>query len=495
MDLSQFAQAALILASPSVWLWLIVGTALGMVFGAAPGLTATAGIAIATPLTFGFDFASSMALLLGLYCSGYFAGSIPAILINMPGAPGNAATSLDGHALARRGKADLALCLAVIGSAMGGFLSILVLAFAAPTLSSFALRFTSVEYAVFGMFGLTCIAAISRGSLVSGLLGAVLGMVLGLVGIDPVGGMERLTFGNFSLLTGIALLPALIAFFAITEVFAQAMAGQHGQELPRQEQAAPLAVFGLVLRRWWLVLKSGAIGIGIGLLPGTGPTIASWIAYGEAARGDPKVGSKDGSESGVLASEVANNAVTGAALVPLLTLGIPGDTVTAILIGAFLIQGIEVGPLFIATHGQLFMQILILLALANLAILVVGLGTRRWLPLLLRIPQRILVPLIVVFCAAGAFSVNNMSFDVLMILVLGFGGFVLMRLGMPMAPVVLGLVLGPIVERNLRDALTVHQMDWSVFVTRPISLAILCITLLVIGVTYWRSRSRSRPAT
>jgi len=486
---SSFGDAAVIFTQPEVWWWLAVGTALGMFFGAAPGLTATAGIAIATPLTFGLDFASAMALLLGLYCAGYFAGSVPAILVNMPGAPGNAATSLDGHAMARAGRADRALGLAIFGSMAGGIMSVTVLALAAPILANFALRFTAVEYAVLALFGLTCIASISRGSLAAGALGAVIGMSLGLIGIDPVGGMDRLTFDIPHLLNGVALLPALIAFFAMTELFSQVVGGSANKPLPTQERCSLISILAAMIRNWVTLIKSSLIGIGIGLLPGTGPTIASWISYGEAARNDPGVGGKEGSDKGVIASEVANNSVTSAALIPLLTLGIPGDTVTAVLIGAFLIQGIDVGPLFIPSNGSLFLQILLLLLGANLVIFAAGFGLRRWLPLLLRIPPRILVPLIAVICATGGFAINNLSFDIVMVCTLGIIGFLLMRMGVPMAPVVLGLVLGPILERNLRDALTVHQMDFSVFLTRPISAVLLAITCVVIvGSIYTASR-------
>lgn len=480
-----------ILSDPMLLFWIVGGVLVGMVFGAAPGLTATAGVAIATPLTFGISFQESMALLLGIYSGGYFAGSIPAILVNTPGAPGNAATSLDGYALAKKGQADLALSLAVVSSFIGGVMSTLVLLAMAPTLASFALHFTAVEYAVFGLFGLVCVAAISGGSLIKGGIAAVLGMFLGCVGIDPVGGAERLTLGIPSLLGGVPLIPALIAFFAITEMLAQGAGNVAASELPPQ---APIRISELVplyLRNKWLTIKSSLIGTFIGILPGTGPTIASWISYSEAARGstdDDRLG--DGSPRGIIAAETANNAVTGGAMVPLLTLGIPGDTVTAVLLGALLIQGIDPGPFFIAEKGDLFTQIMVILLAGNLCILLLGLVARRFLPAVLRIPQRILIPIIGVLCATGAFAVNNSPFDVGLVAVLGVAGYVLLRFGVPMAPMVLGLVLGPIIESNLRDALTVHHMDLSVFLTRPISACLL----VGIGMTIFFSWRQARSA-
>ncbi|MCB1813515.1 MAG: tripartite tricarboxylate transporter permease, partial [Candidatus Competibacteraceae bacterium] len=354
-------QALSVVLMPAVLLWITGGVVLGMIVGATPGLTATAGVAIATPLTFSMDFQSAMALLLGIYCGGYFAGSIPAILINTPGAPGNAATAMAGYPLARRGQANLALGLAVISSVIGGWLSALCLLLAAPGLASIALKFTSAEYFALGLFGLTCVAAIAGGSLLKGITAALLGMVLGCVGIDPVSGTERLTFALPDLLGGVPLVPALIAFFAITELISKGVQNSADDIVATQDQVRLSALLPYYIRHKWLVLKSAAIGTGIGMLPGTGPTIAAWIAYGEALRSEKKAAkhepdnpqsehAESGSVPGVIAAETANNAVTGGALIPMLTLGIPGDTVTAVLIGALLIQGIEPGPFFIRTE-------------------------------------------------------------------------------------------------------------------------------------------------
>ena len=450
-------------------------------FGAAPGLTATAGVAIATPLTFGISFETAMALLLGIYCGGYFAGSVPAILINTPGAPGNAATALDGYRLAQAGKADLALSLSVISSFIGGFVSVLVLMIAAPNLANVALEFTSVEYFALGAFGLACVAAISGDSIVKGAIAAVVGMFLGCSGIDPVGGMTRLTYGLPNLLGGVPLIPALIALFAVSEMLMQASGANAETARLHQERAALRGVLRHYVRNKWLTLKSALIGTGIGILPGTGPTIAAWISYGEAARkktgpGDPR---------GVIAAETANNAVTGGALIPLLTLGIPGDTVTAVLIGALLIQGIDPGPFFIVEKSDLFVQILLILLIANIFILVIGLAARRSLPTILKLPPRIMIPVIGVLCVAGTFAIGNSTFDVGLMAVLGVGGYVLARFGFPMAPIVLGLVLGPMIETNLRDALVANDMDPTVFFLRPISAALLVATILTL-VWSWR---------
>jgi putative tricarboxylic transport membrane protein len=474
--------ATAILTSLSVLGWLGAGVVLGILFGATPGLTATAGVAVLVPLTFQLDFTASMALLLGLYVGGYFAGSIPAILVNTPGAPGNAATGLDGYPMARRGEAERAATLAILGSLIGGLVSLAILALAAPPLSKLALKFTSAEYFALGLFGLTCVAAVSRGSLLKGVAGAALGALLGCVGIDPVSGVQRLTLGLPDLLSGVALLPALLAFFAVAEVLAQSRSARIELALPAQRRAAWGQIAKDYLANKWVALQGAVVGTFIGMLPGTGPTIASWVSYGGAQRlagkSDRELG--DGHPGGIVAAETANNAVTGGALVPLLTLGIPGDTVTAVLVGALLIQGIDPGPFFIRESADLFAQILVLVLAANLLLVAVALAARRAFPLVLRIPARILVPLIAVLCVAGGFAINNAAFDVVLIALLGIAGYLLASLGVPMAPVVLGLVLGPIVETNLRNALTSARGDWSTFVTRPISAGLLAVTLVIV---------------
>ena len=489
VPLDTILAAAASLADPIILLWIVGGVLIGIIFGAAPGLTATAGVAIATPLTFSASFETAMALLLGIYCGGYFAGSIPAILINTPGAPGNAATAIDGYALARKGKADMAISIAVISSFIGGTISIIVLMVAAPSLSNFALKFTSVEYFSLGVFGLVCVASVSGGSMVKGFIGACFGMLLSTSGIDPVGGMTRFTFSIPEMLSGIPLIPALIAFFAITEMLSQSSRIGTFGPLPKQQIQPLRELVPFYLQNKWLTFKSALIGTGVGILPGTGPTIASWISLGEAARTSKTVKPQEhGDPRGIIAAETANNAVTGGALIPLLTLGIPGDTVTAVLIGALLIQGVDPGPFFIIEKADLFAQILLILLFANACILVIGLGARKILPSILRVPERILIPIIGVLCATGGFAINNTAFDVGLIAVLGMIGFLLVRFGFAMAPLVLGLVLGPIVEINLRDALSANDMDLTVFATRPISAVFLIAIFLTIVLSIWKKQ-------
>lgn len=493
IPLDMFADGAASIADPLLLLWIFAGVVVGLIFGAAPGLTATAGVAIATPLTFGASFETAMALLLGIYCGGYFAGSIPAILINTPGAPGNAATALDGYRMAKAGRADEAIGLAVVASCIGGVVSAAILMLAAPSLADVALQFTSVEYFSLGLFGLVCVAAVSGGSVPKGMACACIGMLIGCIGIDPVGGMTRLTADLPSLLGGVPLIPALIAFFAVTEMLHQASLQDSNRLQVTQRRSRLAEILGRFLVNKWLALKSAVIGTGIGILPGTGPTIAAWIAFGESARAEQSEEERrEGDPRGIIAAETANNAVTGGAMIPLLTLGIPGDTVTAVLIGALLIQGIAPGPFFIVENGNLFVQILLILLVANVFILAIGLGARRVLPMILRIPPRILIPVIGVLCATGAFAINNVAFEVTLLGILGVGGYLLLCFGFPMAPLVLGLVLGPMIETNLRNALTANELDPTIFVTRPISAVLLAAAVLTVFWSWWRSRKPRR---
>jgi putative tricarboxylic transport membrane protein len=489
---ADFVQAFGLVADPWVILFVFLGAVIGMIFGAAPGLTAPSAIALFLPVTYAMGPTTSMALLLGIYCSGYFAGSIPAILINTPGTPSAAATALDGYQMARAGESDRALSVAVMCSFVGGLFSLLLLATIAPMLAKVALSFTSVEYFSFALVGLVCVAGISQGSLMKGLAAALIGVLVSTVGLDPVSGVGRFMFGEPNLMGGVPTISALIGLFAIGQMLLLSKIGVGDAEiLPTQTPVSQWSVVKDIWRNKWLAFKSAIIGSLIGVLPGTGPAIASWVSYSDALR-TAKPGDKfgRGEVKGVIACEVSNNAVTGGALVPLLTLGIPGDPVTAVLIGALMIQGVHTGPFLIAQNGSLFVSILMLLFLSNVFMVGLGLWGRRLAARVLAIPPGVLVPTICLMAAAGAFSLHNNAFDVRLVLIFGAIGYLLMRFGFPTAPAVLGIVLGPILEQNLRNALTVSRMDFTVFVTRPVSAASLLIAALLLYL--WLKPQRRR---
>ncbi|RUT34683.1 C4-dicarboxylate ABC transporter permease [Arsenicitalea aurantiaca] len=487
MDLIAFGDvggAIQAVANPWVLLAVTAGAVIGMIFGAAPGLTATSAIALFLPLTYVMGPTTSMALLLGIYCSGYFAGSIPAILLNTPGAPGSAATALDGYTMAQQGQGDRAIATAVVGSFVGGIFSLLLLALVAPTLARVALSFTSVEYFAFAFVGIVCVAGISRGSMTKGIAAAFIGILVSTIGLDPVSGVGRFLMGQPNLMAGIPTTAALIGLFAIGQMLLQTRKRDMTLEiLPVQERTSNRVVLLDYWRNKWLVFKSACIGALIGILPGTGPSIASWVSYGDALR-TAKKGDKygKGEPKGIIACEVSNNAVTGGALVPLLTLGIPGDPVTAVLIGALMIQGIQTGPFLIPNNPSLFFSILLLLFISNCLMLVMGLSGRKLAAKVLQIPIGIMVPSIFIVAGAGAFSLASNPFDVKLILIFGLIGYLMNRFKFPTSPAVLGIVLGPILEQNLRNALTANNMDFTVFFTRPISAASLAITALLLYV-------------
>ena len=483
------------LLDPTVLAILLGGVVAGMSFGAMPGITGVAGIAIMTPLTFSMSFEHSMALLMGAYCGGYFGGSIPAILINVPGSPTNAACAIDGYKMAHRGYANHAIALAVICSAIGGLFSAAVLATLAPSLAKVALKFTSVEYTGLALLGLICVAGVSGGSLLKGIVAAAFGVALSTVGVDPVSGTVRLTFDISYLLAGIPIIPALIGLFGITEMLTKSLEIDDFTTgvLPEQKRYHLIEIVRIFMKSKMVTLKSAFIGTFVGVLPGTGTAIATWVSYGEATRAagpDDKYG--DGDPKGIIAAETANNAVTGGAMVPLLTFGIPGDPVTAILIAALLVQGIDPGPFFIREHANMFVHILLMLVVANLMMVAFALFVRRFLYLFVRMRGDVLVPMIAVMSAAGAFSINNSTYEVMLVVILGLVGYFMLRFGYPMAPIVLGIVLGPIVEDNLRNALAVHDMNPMAFVTRPISAGLLIAMVAMIA--FWTYRNRSLPA-
>ncbi|MCO6381520.1 MAG: tripartite tricarboxylate transporter permease [Vannielia sp.] len=485
MDLiTHLAAGAAAIADPLVLLFLLLGAVVGMVFGAAPGLTATSAIVLFLPVTYAMGPTTSMALLLGIYCSGYFAGSIPAILLNTPGAPGSAATALDGYALAQQGQGDKAIVTAVLSSFVGGLFSLTMLALLAPSLARVALSFTSVEYFTFALVGIVCVAGISRGSMVKGMAAAFIGILASTVGLDPVSGVGRFLFGQPNLMGGIPTTAALIGLFAIAQMMLLTVRKKDDSEVLPVQATTPISeILGTMVRNKWLMFKSACIGSLIGVLPGTGPSIASWVSYSDALR-TAKPGDKygEGEVKGVISCEVANNSVTGGALVPLLTLGIPGDPVTAVLVGALMIQGFETGPFFIPQNTELFYSILWLLLISNVLMLVLGIGGRRLAAKVLEIPHGIMVPCILVVAGAGAFSLASNPFYLKLVVIFGLLGFLMVRFRIPTAPAVLGIVLGPILEQNLRNALTANQMDATIFLTRPISavtLAFMCLLLWV----------------
>jgi putative tricarboxylic transport membrane protein len=464
--------------------WIILGTVIGILFGAAPGLTATTAVALFTPITFFMPLDESLSFLMGMYVGGYYGGSIPAILINTPGAPGNAATCMDGYPMAKKGLAGDALGHSIFSSWLGSTFSALALLIFAPLIASVAIKFGPPEYFAVAIMGLVCIAGVSTGSIVKGIAGAAIGMFLGCIGMDPIDGLPRFTADNVNLMGGIALIPALVGLFAITEVLAKAesIGANTGANIIAQVKRAfpPLRDY-LVHKS--LIARATLIGIIVGAIPGTGPTIASWMSYNEAKRTSrhPELFGS-GIPEGVIASECASEAVVGGALIPLLTLGVPGDTVTAVLLGALMIQGLTPGPMLMVEHGNIVALLLVILIIANLVMLAMGVLGSRFFPLILKLPFQILMPIVAVLCITGGYAVNNSFFDAMLVVIIGTVGHVMVKLGFPVPPIVLGLILGPIIEPNMRRALLGSDLNPLVFVSTPISVGLLVLTFILVYV-------------
>jgi putative tricarboxylic transport membrane protein len=461
---------------------IFLGLLFGITVGCLPGLTATMATALAVPFTFGKPPDVAFAFLLGLYCSAVYGGSISAILIHTPGTPASAATLLDGYPMAQKGRGAEALGTAIVSSFFGGIISALILILLAPQVARFALKFGPHEYFALGLAGLTIIMSVSGKSLLRGIVAGVLGLLLSTVGVDELSGCFRFTLGKMELLEGLSFIPVMIGLFALSEVFitlenlfteeASVRAGDCSVKLPSLKRIFQLKQ---------VILRSSLIGTGIGIIPGAGATIAAFAAYNEARRiskTPEKFGT--GCDEGVAAAEAANNGVTGGALIPMLTLGVPGDAVTAILLGALIIHGLRPGPMLFTNHAGLMNELFVILIIANLIMVVIGLIGARFFARVLDLPKGILSPLIIVLCVVGSYSLSNSMFEVWIMLFSGAAGYLFRKYDFPLAPVILGMILGPMVEVNLRRALTMSDGNQYLFFTRPISLVLILISLISI---------------
>ncbi|MFP1645932.1 tripartite tricarboxylate transporter permease [Pontitalea aquivivens] len=466
------------LASFEAILAIALGTLYGILIGAIPGLGSVLGITVILPFTFVLDQTASIALLLGTYCGSVYGGSIPAILLNTPGTPQSAATLFDGYPMARRGQPGLALGWATLSSAVGGIIACVILAVAAPLLARFGLRFGPIEYFALGIFALTCIVSVARESAIKGIFGTSFGLFLALIGQDPISGVTRYDFGIYDLSAGLALIPVLVGLFALSEVMWR-VAGPHGKETPIQHKVGfavpPLAE---VVKRWKLLLKSSLIGTWIGSLPGVGATAASLVSYAEAKRSSPdrdKFGT--GTPDGIIASEASNNAVTAGALVPTLALGVPGDPVTAVMLGAMTIQNVVPGPSLFVNQPDLVMYLFMALFAVNVVMFVMGISLAPLFSRVLRIPEPVLMACVIGLIVVGTYSVNLSGFDLVVLFVAGLIGFAFRWLEVPLAPVVIGFVLSPMIESSLRRGLILTNDSFLAFFTSPIALVLFAMTL------------------
>ncbi|GAA0307568.1 tripartite tricarboxylate transporter permease [Halarchaeum salinum] len=473
---------------PTVLLLIVAGVAIGITMGSLPGMTATMTVAVLVSFTFGMQPIEGLMLLLGIYGGALYAGSIPAILIRTPGTPSAAATVFDGFPLAERGEAGRAISIATVASFVGGAVSVVLLAFLSPQIAQIAIEFGSAEYFALAFFGLTIIASVSGDSLVKGLLSGLVGMLLATVGLDPALGYPRFTFGFTPLTAGIQFIAVMIGLFGVAEALRRYRIGIHRQQVEQTIDGILPSIEDLHAIRG-VTFFSSVAGAIIGAIPGAGGDIASFVTYNEASRwlGDSEPPFGEGNIRGVAASESGNNASTGGALIPTLTLGIPGDSVTAILIGALMVHGIRPGPSLFQNESQLVYAVFVGFFLVYVLILVSGLVGARYWARLINVPSQYLWPAILVLCVVGAYALRGTQFDIWVMLAAGVLGYAMNAEGYPLAPMVLGLILGPIAESNLRRALTISGGSIDIFYTDPLPLAILMLAVLSLSIPFIRA--------
>lgn len=471
------------------------GVILGIIFGAIPGMSATMAVALCLPITYGLDPVNGISLLLGLYVGGISGGLISAILLNIPGTPSSIATTFDGAPMALNGKAGEAMGIGITYSFIGGMISVAALIFMAPAIARFSLRFGPYEYFAVTLFALTMISSLSGTNIVKGLLSGVIGISLSMFGAAPIDNFKRFTFGNTEMDLGFNLLAVMIGFYAIAEIIESS--GDKTKIRSSDTIAFKMRGLGFTLKQFGEqfvnMIRSALIGIGIGILPGIGGGTSNLIAY-TVAKKQSKHPEKFGTGimDGIVASETSNNASVGGALIPLLTLGIPGDTVTAMLLGGLMIQGVQPGPMLFQNNGALIYAIFAAAIVAHIMMVIVELCGLRGFVKILTVPKNILLPIIVCLCMVGAFACNNRFFDVISMVLFGIIGFLLLKMGFNLPPMILGFILAPTIETNLRRGLQLSNGDLSPFVTRPISAVFLAIALLSIIISVYSTVKKGR---
>ena len=469
--------------TPAILALMFVGVFMGIIVGAIPGLSVTMGVALFLPITFGMDPIAGLALLCALYIGGTSGGLISAILLKMPGTASSVATTFDGYPMAMKGEAGKALGVGIVASFFGGLISYIILMFLAPFIARFALKFGPYEYFSIAMFSMTMIVSLASGSMVKGILSGMIGFMLSFVGIAPITSFRRFTFGIQDLSAGFSILPMLIGFFAIADILESLENKNKHQDLTVQD--FNIKGFGFTLNdvkgQGFNFIVSTLIGTGIGVLPGLGGSICNLIAY-SVCRGHSKYPEKYGTGivDGLIASESSNNACTGGAMVPLLTLGLPGDNTTALILAGFMIHGITPGPLLFRTQGPLVYGVFAALLVANVMMLVIEFVGIRVFIRILKIPKNLLLPIIAVFCVVGGYANNNRVFDVLVMMIFGILGWLMKKAGLPVAPTILAFILCPVVETNLRRGLMKSQGTFVPFLTSPISLVFLILAVVML---------------
>lgn len=481
-----------VLLSPASIVWIFIGTTVGIVFGCIPGLTATMAIAMFLPVTYNMDPNLGISVLTALYIGGISGGLISAILLNIPGTPASIATCFDGRPLALNGEAGKALGVGIVFSFLGTMVGLVALVLISPPLASIAIKFGPFEYFAITIFSLTLIITLSSQHLIKGIMTGVLGLIFATVGLAPIDTVPRYTFNNANLNSGFDILTVLVGVFAISEIIlaAEAGCGKVKQSIGSITNFT-IKGFGFSFKELTSqignMFRSALIGIGLGILPGIGSGTSNMLSY-SIAKSQSKHPEKFGTGiiDGVVASETANNATIGGTIIPLLTLGIPGDSTSALLLGALIMKGIQPGPLIFQQNGQVVYAIYAAMGLSSLFMMFIMFFGMRGFVRILKIPGFLLLPLIFVLCTVGAYGINNQLFDCYSLIFFGLVGYLLSKGDYPMSPLILGFVLGNIMEMNFRRALSYSNGDYSMFFTRPISglFLVLAVISIIVNLRY-----------
>ena len=472
----------------------LIGVLIGLLVGALPGLGPLMGIILLLPVAISMPPVAAMGFLIAIFVGGSCGGSISAILLRIPGTPLAAATLFDGYPMAQNGRASDAIGIAISASAIGGLIGGVVLIVGSPLLARFASGFAPPEYALLAITGLFAIAVISGGSLVKGLISGCFGLLLATIGTDEFSTGYRFTFGTHDMLNGFHIVAVVVGLFAISEMAYQIM-GRDLLKTPNIKIARP--GFGsilLTLRHWKNLVRSSGIGVFFGALPGAGGVISSFTSYAIAkawAKPDEKYG--EGAEGGVVATEAANNATVGGTLVPSLALGIPGDASSAMLLGALLILGFVPGPILFEQQPEMVGGIFLVYMSANVFLLIAGILVTPLFVYVLRIPKFYLIPVVLLLCSIGTFALQASVFDLMVMLGFGLVGILFRAANYPLSPIVIGIILGPILENNLRRALLISREGYWIFLDRPVSAVLVCMNvLLIIGAIWFALRKKKK---
>lgn len=482
----------------NILLSMCIGVIAGIVAGAIPGFTITMAIVLTLPFTFGMSSVGGMATMVGVYIGGLSGGLITAILLGIPGTPSAVATTFDGYPMAiKKGKPGEALMIGISASFLGSLIGMVVLVTLAPQVANIALKFGPWEYFSLIIFALTIIASITGDSIIKGLLTGVFGLLISTVGTDPMTGFHRFTFGIRSLRAGLPFLTVLIGIFAVSRLFTELESKKEVTEnkklVTSEVKINPFGGIKKVLSQPLNLIRSSLLGVLIGAIPGAGASISNILAYDQAKKGSKypeKFGT--GIADGIIASESANNATAGGGLIPMMAMGIPGSAVSAVMLGALMVHGIHPGPLLITNHPEVAGGIFVAYFLASIFMFFVQAWGVNLFVKVISIPKFILVPVVLSLCIIGSYVLNNRLSDLYILFFLGIIGYFLIKNKFALAPIILGCILGPIAETNLRRAMMISY-DWSLFFTRPISLGFLIIGVTSIFYSVWqRNKQRHR---